>query len=168
MQSTLPLTRIIHAFMLVIVSSYSIRTVSADGSDDTAGCYKTGAQWKDLGNWDEVQNALDKNPVVNTPALHEGSDPVRSNRKPFTFNLVSNDNQVHSKVQIGDHCFRLDFSVSSGKSAGFGPVWVSGMLRHVFDYCPHGGHQKLEQIQNNKVIGHIWVKADPQMKSDCS
>ncbi|KAG6362484.1 hypothetical protein INS49_010715 [Diaporthe citri] len=145
MQLTLPITAIIQTFMMVIHSFHSIRTVSAM---DANGCYEKGALWDDLGTWDDIEKALDSDPIYNTGYLNTDSDPVKSN------------------IHIGEHCFIFHITVASGHTNG-GHLFVTEMLRHIYDNCGHGGVQKVGQIENNVKIGTFWVKGDPQGSSDC-
>lgn len=73
MQLKLPISTIIQTFMLVIHSFHSIRTVSAM---DANGCYENGKLWGDLGTWDDIEKALDADPIYNTGYLNTDSDPV--------------------------------------------------------------------------------------------
>lgn len=75
MKLTLPTTIIIQTFLLVIHSIHSIRTVSAM---DANGCYDQGTLWNDLGTWDDIEKALDSDPIYNTGYLNKDSDPVSS------------------------------------------------------------------------------------------
>lgn len=70
----LALQIIIQALMLVVRSSlHSIVTVSAM---DANGCYEKGSLWDELGTWDDIERALDDDPIYNTGVLNEDSDPV--------------------------------------------------------------------------------------------
>lgn len=60
-------------FLLVILNLYNILIVSAMDAD---GCYEKGTLWNDLGTWDDIEKALDNDPIYNTGYLDNGSDPV--------------------------------------------------------------------------------------------
>lgn len=75
MQLTLPITNIIQTFMMVIHVFHSIRPVSAV---DANGCFEKGALWDDLGTWDDIEKALDSDPIYNIGYLNKDSDPVSS------------------------------------------------------------------------------------------
>lgn len=76
MQLTRPTTILLQTFMMMIHSSHSIRTVS---TMDANGCYEKGTQWGDLGTWDDIEKALDSDPIYNTGYLNTDSEPVSSN-----------------------------------------------------------------------------------------
>lgn len=76
MKLTLPATTIIQTFMLMLHSFRSAPTVSAM---DANGCYESGKTWEELGTWDDIERALDSDPIYNTGALNEDSEPVSSN-----------------------------------------------------------------------------------------
>lgn len=73
MQLTLPITVIIQTFILVV---HCIHNVSAM---DSNGCYESGTTWDQLGTWDDIEKALDSDPIYNTGYLDKNSDPVSSN-----------------------------------------------------------------------------------------
>lgn len=75
MKLTLPTTIIIQTLMMVIHGFHSILPVSAM---DANGCYDMGTQWDDLGTWDDIEKALDSDPIYNTGYLNKDSDPVSS------------------------------------------------------------------------------------------
>lgn len=73
MQLTVLTAVIMQTFLLVIPSFYNILIVSAMDAD---GCYEKGTLWNELGTWDDIEKALDSDPVYNTGYLDKGSDPV--------------------------------------------------------------------------------------------
>lgn len=75
MQLTLTITSIIRTFILVAYSLRSIHNVSAKNAD---GCYEDGTVWDDLGTWDDIEKALDGDPIYETGFLNKESDAVSS------------------------------------------------------------------------------------------
>lgn len=73
MQLTVLITVIVQTFLLVILNLYNILIVSAMDAD---GCYEKGTLWNELGTWDDIEKALDSDPIYNTGYLDNGSDPV--------------------------------------------------------------------------------------------
>lgn len=73
MQLTVLITVIMQTFLLVILNLYNILIVSAMDAD---GCYEKGTLWNELGTWDDIEKALDSDPIYNTGYLDNGSDPV--------------------------------------------------------------------------------------------
>lgn len=152
--------------MLVVLSSlHSMVTVSAM---DANGCYKKGSLWDELGTWDDIERALDNDPIYNTGVLNEDSDTVSTQRDLESTSLIISHNlQVKANVQVGEHCFIFHITVAAGNTTG-GHQFVTEMLRHIYDDCDRGGVQKVWQIENNTKTGHFWVRGDPQVNSDCS
>lgn len=77
MQLTLPITIVIRlCILLVAYGFHSTQNVSAMNAD---GCYEEGTVWDDLGTWDDIEKALDGDPIYETGFLNKDSDPVSSN-----------------------------------------------------------------------------------------
>lgn len=73
MQLMILIAVIIQTFLLVMPNFHNILIVSAMDAD---GCYEKGTIWNELGTWDDIEKALDGDPIYNTGYLDKGSDPV--------------------------------------------------------------------------------------------
>lgn len=73
MQLMVLITFVMQTFLLVIPNFHNILIVSPTDAD---GCYEKGTLWDELGTWDDIEKALDGDPIYNTGYLNKGSDPV--------------------------------------------------------------------------------------------
>ncbi|POS80191.1 hypothetical protein DHEL01_v201418 [Diaporthe helianthi] len=146
---------LINAGKLPTYNTAKLRRNNDDGnptlsnvSESSINCYSTGAEWGDLGNWQEIFDALQISGVMrvdNIPAGHHISD----------------------KVPVGPHCYVYEVGINKGYATPSKEDYNKG-LEMVY-ICKRGGKQSVNfSSSEGEIIGSGWVKGDPQTNPDCS
>ncbi|KAK2609972.1 hypothetical protein N8I77_003436 [Diaporthe amygdali] len=139
-----------HTTTVILALLFAILTFVSTGNCSDMTCFHTGIGWDELGTWDEIVDALMKDPIYDTAALGENTDAARS------------------KIKINGHCLIYDITASKGYT-DMNHIRVTNFLRKVYDSChDHGGVLKLFSEWDDANRTEFWVKGDPQRSSDCS
>ncbi|KAG8164285.1 hypothetical protein KVR01_006203 [Diaporthe batatas] len=130
-------------------TSGSNQTVS-NVSESRTSCYSAGTEWADLGNWQDVFNALQVSGVMRVHSI------------PAGYHIPDN-------VPVGPHCYVYEVGITKGHAYPSKVDYNKG-LEMVYT-CTRGGKKNVNFVDPNgdgEIIAKGWVKGDPQRNKDCS